>query len=235
MFSRVSAAMSALAIAVIVTFIIVVVLGHRHSGPSRPHAALPSQTPAAAPTGPSSAAAPTVHAPALSLECIAERIRHAPAPFHWSYKRNTTSSGTADWEADISSNSIAGTLVDSSGTFPIHAVRADSSAWNTAVSVLTAPLPQSAFALLQDSPAPVPAAVEMVAGEYTVKYVIDTSRHTPAEASSIINVLGPNGSVKGAVWLTSEGCPLKFVLNIEQHLTDGRVKKARYEGGVSER
>ena len=225
MFGRVSTVISGLAIAVIVTFIVVVIFGHTHSAPSRPVAALPSKTPAAEPKG---------HAPPLSLECIAERIRQAPAPFHWSYKRNTTSLGPADWEADISPDSIAGTLVDNSGTFPIHAVRADSSAWNTAVSVLTAPLPASAFVLLQDSPAPVPAAVEKVGSEDTIKYMIDTSRYTPADASSIGKVSGPNAFVNGAVWVNRDGCPVKFVLNVEQRLGDGSAKKEHYEGVVKQ-
>jgi len=223
MFGRVSTVISGLAIAVIVAFIVVVLFPQRHSTPSRPVAALPAETPAVEPTG---------HAPPLSLECIAERIRHAPAPFHWSYKRNTTSLGSADWEADISPNSIAGTLADSSGTFPIQAVRADSSAWNTAVSVLTAPLPASAFALLQDSPAPAPASVEKVGSEDTIKYMIDTSRHAPADASSR-KVSGPNGFVNGAIWVDRDGCPVKFVLDVEQRLGEGSAKKEHYEGAVT--
>jgi hypothetical protein len=224
MFGRVSTVISGLAVALIVAFIVVVIFPQRHAAPSRPVAALSSETRAVEPTG---------HAPPLSLECIAERIRHAPAPFHWSYKRSTTSLGSADWEADISTNSIAGTLADSSGTFPIQAVRADSSAWNTAVSVLTAPLPASAFALLQDSPAPAPASVEKVGSEDTIKYLIDTSRHAPADASSIRKVSGPNGFVNGAIWVDRDGCPVKFVLDVEQRLGDGSAKKEHYEGVVT--
>ncbi len=233
MFSRLSAVMSGLAIVLIVTVIIVVVLGHRHPAPGRSNAALPSETPPAAPRRPAPQTATTGHAPALSVECIAERIRHAPAPFHWSYKNDATGSGAADWEADISSKSIAGTLVDSSGTFPIHADRDDTSAWNTAVSVLTAPLPESVFALLQDVRAPVPAAVEKVGNAYTVKYRIDTSRDAPADASSIGKALGPGGFVKGAVWVDSDGCPVKFVLDVEQQLSGSGVKKVHYEGNAT--
>jgi hypothetical protein len=242
MSGRVSALMSGLAIVVVVaSIIVVVVFGHMHSAPSLSDAAPSSLTPAAvpaekalsaAPASSASTAAPLVHAPALSLECIVKRIRQAPAPFHWSFQRNTTGSGTADWEADISSNSIAGTLVDSSGTYPIQAVRTDSSAWNTAVSVLTTPLPMSAFALLRDLPAPAPAAVERVGGAYTVKYLIDTSRRAAAVPSTKNKALEPNGFVNGAVWVNEDGCPVKFVLDVEQQLGDGSVKKEHYAGNA---
>jgi hypothetical protein len=244
MSSRLSVVLSGLAIVVIITFMTVVFLGHRHSAPGRSHTALPSRPPAAAPADRSSAtspagnaspATPADHAPALSLACIAERIRHAPAPFHWSYKRGVSGAGFADWEADISSDSIAGTLVDSSGTYPIQAVRSDGAAWKTAVSALTAPLPEGAFALLQDLPAPVPAAVEKVGGKYTVKYRIDTSRGAPADPSSIRKGLGPNGFVNGTVWVDRDGCPVKFALDVEQQLNDGSVKKGHYEGDATER
>jgi hypothetical protein len=240
MSSRLSAVMSGLAIVVILAFTLIVVLGNRHSALVRSHEALPSREPAAAPTqtdhrspkpaDQASAAAPTAHVPALSLACIAERIRNAPAPFHWSYKRNATGIGSADWEADISAESIAGALVDDSGIYPIQAARSDKAAWKTAVSVLSAPLPEGTFSLLEYSPAPAPAAVEMVGSVYTVKYRIDTSHESPAGASVIREALGPNGSIKGAVWVDKDGCPVRFVLDVEEQLGDGSVKKARYAG-----
>ncbi|MDE3136210.1 MAG: hypothetical protein KGL59_06530 [Acidobacteriota bacterium] len=241
MFSRLSALMSALAIVVIVTFIVVVIVGSRRSSPGRPSAATPSRVPAAPPADHppevepevnASAVTPAVHVPTLSLGCIVERIRNAPTPFHWSYKRDATGVGSTDWEADISADSISGTLVDGSGTYPIQAARSDSAAWKTAVSVLTAPLPRSTFALLEDSPAPAPAAVEMVGSEYTVKYRIDTARATPAGASSIRKALGPKGFVNGAVWVDRDGCPVRFVLDVEEQLADGSVKKSHYAGGA---
>jgi hypothetical protein len=238
MFSRLSAMMSAVAIVVVLTFITVVVVGSRHSGPGHSNAATPSRTPAAVPADRASptpgdhpsGAAPTNRVPAISLECIAERIRNAPVPFHWSYKRELTDVGSADWEVDISRDSIAGTLADGSGIYPIQAVRSDTSAWKTAVAILIAPLPEGAFALLEGLPAPAPAAVEMVGSEYTVKYRIDTAHAAPAGTSSIRKELGPNGFINGAVWVDRDGCPVRFDLDVEQRLGDGSVKKVHYAG-----
>src|SRR5579864_3976827 len=83
--------------------------------------------------------------PGINLQCVADRIQKAPAPFHWSYKKTVPPLNNADWEADVTPDSIAGTLIDGSGTRAIHSVRSDSTSWNTAVLALTGPLPASTF------------------------------------------------------------------------------------------
>ena len=172
--------------------------------------------------------------PGINLQCVADRIRKASVPFHWSYKKVVPPLTNVDWEADVTPDSIAGTLIDSSGTRAIHSVRSDSTSWNTAVLALTGPLPASTFALVNNSSAAVRAGVENMNGESTIKYVIDTSRDTPADASLIRSVLGANGSVKGAAWVTRTGCPVKFVLDVEQHNKDGTVQKEHYEANVTQ-
>ncbi|HLJ40533.1 MAG TPA: hypothetical protein VKT50_03495 [Candidatus Acidoferrales bacterium] len=184
-------------------------------------------------TGAPSAAAGSDNAE-IDLQCAAERIRKAPAPFHWSYKKEVIGLSAVDWEADITPDSIAGTSIDSSGTRSIHATRSDSTSWNTAVLTLTGPLPASLFALVNNSSATVRASAENMNGESTIKYVIDTSRDKPADASLIRSVLGANGSVKGSAWVTRTGCPVKFVLDVEQHNNDGTVQKEHYEANVTQ-
>jgi len=172
--------------------------------------------------------------PGINLQCAVDRIQKTPVPFHWSYKKVVPPLTNADWEADVTPNSIAGTLIDSSGTRVIHGARSDSTSWNTAVLALTGPLPASTFALVNHSSAIVRAGTENVNGEDTIKYAIDTSRDTPADASLIRSVLGANGSVKGAAWVTRTGCPVKFVLDVEQHNKDGTVQKEHYEANVTQ-
>ncbi|MGH9731783.1 MAG: hypothetical protein ACRD4A_08785 [Candidatus Acidiferrales bacterium] len=180
------------------------------------------------------AASSRSHDPGINLQCIAERIQKAPAPFHWSFKKVVPPMTNADWEADVTPDSIAGTLIDSSGTRAIHSVRSDSTSWNTAVLALTGPLPASTFALVNHSSATVRAGTENVNGENTIKYAVDTSKDTPADASLIRSVLGANGSVKGSAWVTRTGCPIKFVLDVEQHNNDGTVQKEHYEADVTQ-
>jgi hypothetical protein len=71
--------------------------------------------------------------------------------------------------------------------------------------------------------------------ENTSKYVIDTSQDTRADASLIRSVLGASGSVKGSARVTGEGCPIRFVLDVEQHNNDGTVQKEHYEANVTMR
>lgn len=172
--------------------------------------------------------------PGINLQCAADRIQKAPAPFHWSFKKVVPPMTDADWEADVTPGSIAGTLIDSSGTRAVHGVRSDSTGWNTAVLTLTGPLPASTFALVNHSSATVRAGSENVNGENTIKYAIDTSKDIPADASLIRNVLGANGSVKGSAWVTRTGCPVKFILDVEQHNNDGTVQKEHYEANVTQ-
>ena len=173
--------------------------------------------------------------PGINLQCDVDHIQKAPAPFHWSYKKVVPPLTNADWEADITPDSIAGTFIDSSGARAIHAIRSDRTNWNTAVLDFAGPLPASTFALVNNSLAAVRAGTENVNGRNAIKYAIDTSQDTPADASLIHNMLGANGFVKGAAWVTRTGCPVKFVLDVEQHNNDGTVQKEHYEANVTKR
>lgn len=183
--------------------------------------------------GAPSAAAGSDHAE-IDLQCAAERIRKAPAPFHWSYKKEVIGLSAVDWEADITPDSIAGTSIDSSGTRAIHAARSDNTSWNTAVLTLTGPLPASTFALVNNSSAIVRDGIENENGQNAIKYTIDTTHATGGETNLIKSVLGANGFIKGTAWVTPQGCPVKFVLNVEQHNNDGTVERQHHEANVTQ-
>lgn len=179
------------------------------------------------------AASPRSEGVEINLQCDADRIRNAPAPFHWSFRKTVPPLTSADWEADVTPNSIAGTVIDSSGTHAIHGARPDSTSWDTAVMILAEPLPTSAFALVNNSSGIERAGTESVNGQDTIKYTIDTSHDTAADASLIRSVLGAAGFIKGAAWVNARGCPVKFVLDVEQHNNDGSVQKEHYEASVT--
>lgn len=167
--------------------------------------------------------------PGINLQCAADRLRKAPAPFHWSFKKIVTPYTNADWEADVTADEIGGTLIDSFGTRAIHGVRSDQTSWNTAVMILSGPLPSSTFALVDNSSATTRADADNRNTTDAIKYIIDTSKDTASEASLIRTVLGPNGFVKGMAWVTRHGCPVRFVLDVVQHNKDGSVNKEHYE------
>lgn len=171
--------------------------------------------------------------PGINLQCLADRLRKAPAPFHWSFKKIVTPDTNADWEADVTTDAIGGTLIDGSGTRAIQGSRSDATSWNTAVLILTGPLPTSTLSLVENSSATKRAGPENVNSVNAIKYAIDSSRDTAAEASLIRSVLGPKGFVKGQAWVTGDGCPVRFVLDAEQHNRDGTVEKGHYELNLS--
>jgi hypothetical protein len=172
--------------------------------------------------------------PRINLQCDAERIRNAPAPFHWSYKKTMPPLTNVDWEADVTPSSIAGAVTDGSGTRVIHGVRSDPTSWNTVVAILTSALPGSTFSLVNNSSAITREGNESVNGQRTTRYNVDTSRDTPADASLIRSVLGPSGSIKGAAWVNAQGCPVKFVLDVEQHYADRTAHREHYEANVTQ-
>jgi hypothetical protein len=204
---------------------------HRNSGSSAGSAA---NTTASEPALPNVAAATVSKRgdPGISLQCLANRVQKAAAPFHWSLKKDQTTLGKADWEAEVTPDSIIGTLTDGSGTRAIEGAREDGAAWNIAVLTLTAPLPASTFALFTNTPAVARAGTEAVDGQEAVQYDIDTARDTGSSASLIHSVLGASGFIKGLVWVTGDGCPIKFALDVEQN-SNGTVEKEHYEEAVT--
>jgi hypothetical protein len=72
-----------------------------------------------------------------------------------------------------------------------------------------------------------------VNGYNTVKFSIDTTRSAPSEQALYRSVLGPGGSEKGNVWVTSRGCPVRIALDEELHANDGSLLgKAHYEESI---
>lgn len=170
--------------------------------------------------------------PGIDLQCAADRIRNAASPFHWSYIKTVSPGSTANWEADITHDSIVGVFIDISGARAIHGFRSDATSWNTAASRLISPLPMSTFALVTHSSATMRFGAGNMNGESAIEYAIDTSRNTAPDASLIRSVLGANGFVKGTAWVTRRGCPVNFVLDVEQHNNDGAVQKEHYEANA---
>lgn len=173
--------------------------------------------------------------PGVDLGCLAQRIGNAPAPFHLSYTRTVPVLLTGKWEANVTSATIAGTFADASGVHAIHAVRTDLQAWRAAVNTLSSPLPVDLFQMLDNSAALTPGGTENVNGVSADKYAIDTARDTPSDAEALANVMGPGGFLRGAAWVTADGCPVKFVLDGELHPGRGKVDKEHYEADVTTR
>lgn len=177
------------------------------------------------PTKQSSGAAEKSANPSWDLNCVFERIQNPPDSFHYTYKHNESS-----WEADVTPDSIEGARKAPDGVRPIHGVRSDADSWHQAWMNLSAISGMSStFALVRSGESTLRDRVEPVNGFDTIRYSVDTTRANSVESGLYRATLGPGGLEKGTVWVTSQGCPVKFVIDVEMHMSDGRIERDHYE------
>ena len=171
------------------------------------------------------AAARNASDPDIDLNCIIDHIQNPPEAFHYSFKRDNV-----DEEADLTPQTIDGTTIDQAGVHPFHGVRSDKDSWQNAWPNLTAvSSTTSLFLILGDTGAQVREGAESVNGYDTIKYSIDTARASGIQTTLLRSTLGSGGFEKGAAWVTSQGCPVKFSLDVEMHLNDGSAQKEHFE------
>ncbi len=163
--------------------------------------------------------------PSIDLNCIIDHIQNPPEPFHYSYKHNEV-----DEEGDLTPQTMDGTRIDLSGTHTFHGVRSDRDSWQNGWTNLTAVSgAASTFVLINNTSARAREGDENVNGYNAIRYSVDTARANAEENVLYRGTLGPGGFEKGTVWVTSQGCPVKFTIDSEMHLNDGSVQKDHYE------
>lgn len=183
------------------------------------------------------AAAQNAQGPTIELNCIVTRLQNPPEAFHYSYKNNGQTH-SVDEEADVTPQMIDGFIQNSNvgaGSAPItskiHALRSDSSGWDVATGSVGMGVSGMAMgvALMYHSPADAMSeGTESVNGYSATKYSFDTSRGSAAENAI---VLGQGGFLKGTIWALPDGCPVKMVLDQENH-HGNEVDKDHYEEAI---
>jgi hypothetical protein len=174
------------------------------------------------------AAAASSANPSWDLNCVYERLQNPPDSFHYSYKHNDVA-----WEADVTPTTIDGTRTAPEGVRPIHGVRSDTESWHGAWMNLSAISGMSStFALIRNAESNVREGTESVNGFDTIRYSVDTTRSGSVEAGLYRATLGPGGFEKGTVWVTAQGCPVKFALDAEMRLNDGRAEHDHYQEAI---
>ena len=158
-------------------------------------------------------------APNIDLNCVIDHIQNPPESFHYAFKAESAN----PWEeqAEVTPQQIDGTFSNSSlpTPQPFHGAPREVSSNLMAIGRMA-----SLFATVRNTSAVVNGgAEEGVNGYSTVKYSIDTALGTAAEQALYKSVLGPGGFEKGAVWVTSQGCPVRIVLDEELHAKDGSL------------
>jgi len=176
----------------------------------------------------SASAAQNTTGPGMDLNCIVDRIQNPPEAFRYSYKKD--GSNYVDEEADVTPQTIDGTFKNNDISRAVHGVRSDKDSWQTAwMSLMGISGMSSTVALVRNSSAMVREDTEKVNGYDAIRYSIDTARGSDAETALYRSTLGSGGFERGTVWVTSQGCPVKFSLDSEMHLKDGSVQKVHYE------
>jgi hypothetical protein len=164
--------------------------------------------------------------PDIDLNCVINHIQNPPESFHYSFKAE--SDNPWEEEADVTPQRIDGTFSNKSlpTPQPFHGTPREASSNLMAIGRMA-----SLFATVRNTSAVVNEGAEKDVNSYnTVKYSIDTARGTATEQALYKSILGPGGSEKGTVWVTSQGCPVRIVLDEELHAKDGSVLgKAHYE------
>lgn len=169
--------------------------------------------------------------PGIDLQCVMDRIQNPPESFHYSYQK--VSSNPVHQEADITPQSIEGFRVDMDGQQqPLHGVRSDSQSWQSAWSGLMGLSGMSSTVAIINHGSAMKREGDgnQVNGFKTIHYSIDTGRFDATERQILGPTMGPGGFEKGDAWVTSDGCPVKLVLDDEMHNKDGSLlEKIHYE------
>jgi hypothetical protein len=167
----------------------------------------------------------------IDVMCVGERINNPPEPFHYSYKYSDASSSTSK-EAEITAQAMAITINDQSGSHSYHGVRSDEASWNSAVldlSSLSMTAMISRLDVLNETSAISRQATEAMNGYDTTQYAIDTTKANPRDQRKFEDLFGKGSFEKGTVWVPSDGCAVKLVLDERVPQGNGNLKDAHYE------
>jgi hypothetical protein len=203
----------------VVVLLAFILLSGCNSAPSK----TPDRTPESAQK--SVGAAKNSAGPDIDLNCVINHIQNPPESFHYAFKAESDN----PWEeqADVTPERIDGSFSNNSLSAPqqFHGTPREASSNLMAIGRMA-----SLFATVRNTSAVVNEGQEGVNSYNTLKYSIDTARATAGEQSLYKSILGPGGSEKGSVWVTSQGCPVRIVLDEELHAKDGSLLgKAHYE------
>ena len=179
------------------------------------------------------AVAQNANGPGINLNCVVDRLQNPPEAFHYSFQ-NHGQPHFVEEEADVTPQTIDGTFKSNASNVSsppiagkVHAVRSDSNAWQIAAGSLSGVMGLAGAGGLVSESA-VRGGTEKVNGYDTIKYAVDTTR---GDAAGSAILLGQGGFLKGTIWVTSDGCPVKMSLDEEVH-SGGSVDKNHFEEAI---
>jgi hypothetical protein len=194
-----------------------------NSGSSGPAKQTPGQTSSQTQ---SSAKIAANSGPDIDLNCVIDHLQNPPDSFHYMFKDESDNPWSE--EADVTPQMINLTFKSNYMPAPVALHGSPQEMphqYQWAIGRMA-----STFALVRSTSAVVNEGAEAVNGYNTTKLSIDTGRASATEQGLYNSTLGPGGFEKGTVWVTSQGCPVKLVVDEEAHAKDGSTTgKAHYE------
>jgi hypothetical protein len=178
--------------------------------------------------------------PGINLNCVYDRLQNPPEPFHYVYKKTPSDGFNVDQEADVTPQMIDGFRGQPDGSRqPIHAMRSDSQAWQSALAGLTgiSGMSGTVSTFNHNSAMQRESDGGQINGYPTIHYSIDTARWDATTRQMLGGfTLGPGGFDKGDAWVMADGCPVKLVLDDEMHKKDGSLlDKVHYEESMAKK
>ena len=172
--------------------------------------------------------------PGIDLNCVYDRIQNPKEAFSYSYTKDIAPDDHLSEEADITPQSIDGRYrsIGQDHVTAIQAQRSQQQDWSAAVAHLTAISGMSSTIALVNHGSAMKRESDggQVNGYQTIHYSIDTARFDDVEKKLLGSTMGPGGFEKGDAWVTSEGCPVKIVLDDEMRNKDGTpLQSIHYE------
>ena len=206
------------------------------SEPKSPEGKTTEQRPSAK-TGNHSVAAQSDPDPGIDLNCVYDRLKDPPESFHYVYNKNDADGSNVDQEADVTPQAVDGFRLQPDGSQqPIHAQHSDQQGWQGALAGLTgiSGMSSTVATINHNSAMQRESDGGQVNGYQTIHYSIDTARWDATTRQMLGGfALGPGGSEKGDAWVTTNGCPVKLILDDEMHNKDGSLlDKVHYEVGM---
>lgn len=172
--------------------------------------------------------------PAIDMSCLPTRMENPPESFHYSFK-STDGQNTVDKEADITPQTMDIIIHDNSGAHTFHGLRSNPTSWDSAILNLSG----SGFTLLiarmdfiKNTSAVKRVSAEPMNGYSATQYSIDTTSGSAADTQTFKTMVGSGSYDKGRTWLTSDGCPVKLILDEVRQDASGGTKNFHFEVDV---
>jgi len=170
------------------------------------------------------------------MNCLGDHISSPTDSFHYSFKA-TDEQNAVDKEAEVTPQTMEVTIQDKTGSHRYHGTRSDQSSWDRAVldlsgSGMTVMIARIAFLRDRNTSSIKQLDSGTTNGYAAIHYAIDTGSANEADKRTFAGLFGAGSYDKGEIWTTSDGCPVKLLLDEAKQMPNGSVSKTHFEINV---